>query len=79
MTKALIQWWLLVALLAFFASYIANLAYSAWVLAGFVGVGFTALTYVWAKCSLMSDLGVMFNWLLLIYLVFKVYNYFKEW
>lgn len=78
MVKTLVQWGLLVALLAFFASYIGNLAYSAWVLAGFVGVGFSALTYVGAKCSLMLNLWVMFNWLLLIFLVFKVYRYFKQ-
>lgn len=78
MIKTVIKWWLLVALVAFFASYIANLAYSAGVLAGFVGVGFSAFTYVWAKCSLMVDLWVMFNGLLLIFLVFKVYHYFKD-
>jgi len=70
--------WIFVGLILFFALYIHDLAYSLGIVAGFIGVVFTLLTYLGASCDLAVKLGLLINSVLLLLIVVKVYWYFKE-
>lgn len=78
MIKKIVGVWAFIWLILFFALYLNDLAYSLGVFAGFVGVVFSLLTYLGASCEIAVKFWLLFNSVLLLLIIVKIYWYFKD-
>lgn len=70
--------WVFIGLVLFFSFLISDLAYGVGIIAWFISIIFSLLTYLGASCDLAVKLGLMINSILLLFVIVKIYWYFKD-